>query len=150
MFINQDNFEFQKKIFLKEFNIRDCNIWKGFTYSSSKFNFPKLSAEIKKIKRFKNVSFSPDLHTDELPDYYKYNRWVSRYSKYCTAPWHQLNVMPNGDVYICPDYFIGNIKNRMFEDIWNGQEARRLRNYIAQKLFPGCRGCFYYYTEKMA
>ena len=133
---------------MKEFNIDSFDLWKGYTYFPSDFNFSKFRDEIEKVKKFKNVSFSPDLYLDEIEQYYQYNRGALHYVTYCTAPWHQIDVMPNGDIYTCHDYFIGNIKDASFNDIWNGQKAKRLRRYLAKSLFPGCKGCFYYYCER--
>lgn len=149
MFIAPETFKEQKETFLKEFKIRDLSLWQGYTYSPSRFNFRRFQEEIEKVKQHKNVSFSPNLSTGELKAYYRSNKGALGYARFCTAPWHQLNIMPDGQIYICHDYFIGNIKEKLFEKIWNGAKAKRLRNYLIKKLFPGCKGCFYHYCDRV-
>lgn len=148
MFIGPPTLQAQKEIFLKEFNIRDLSLWQGYTYSPKGFDFPRFKKEIEKVKKHENVSFSPDLPAEELRAYYQDNKGALGYAKYCTAPWHQINIMPDGQIYICHDYFIGNIKDRPFASIWNGLNAKRLRQYLTKKLFPGCKGCFYHYCDR--
>jgi len=138
----------QKKVFLQKFNIKKLNIWQGYTYCPSGINFKKLKQEIDKLIRYENVIFSPDLSFNEIKTYYKDNNPPSFYSRLCLAPWVQLNVLPNGDLYICNDYFIGNLKEKSFPEIWNGKKAQDLREYISKRLFPACGRCFYYYWER--
>lgn len=148
MFIGPKTFQEQRKVFLKRFNIRTLSLWKGYTYSPKGLDFSKFKKEIEKVKKYKNVSFNPNLSTEELGVYYRDNKGALSYGRYCTAPWHQINIMPDGQVYICHDYFIGNIKDKPFASIWNGPRAKRLRQYLTKRLFPGCKGCFYRYCDR--
>lgn len=150
MFINPETFKAQQRVFKDKFGIRSLDLWRGYTYVPKKINFKKFKDEIKKVKKMANVRFSPNLYLDEIEDYYKHNRGALHYANYCTAPWHQIDMMPNGDIYTCHDYFIGNIKNASFKDIWNGKKVKNLRKYLLKKMFPGCKGCFYHYSERKA
>ncbi|HAJ56659.1 MAG TPA: hypothetical protein DCL35_02690 [Candidatus Omnitrophica bacterium] len=76
------------------------------------------------------------------------NSGPAHYSYYCSAPWHQLNILPNGDLYTCQDIILGNIKKNLLERIWNGSKARKLRMFVSRRLFPACKGCFYRYTDR--
>ncbi len=148
MFINKETLDKQGEVLQGSFGVKHLNLWKGYTWRPSGFNFSRFREEIKKLKRMDNVSFSPDLELSEIEGYYKYNLAAGGYARYCTAPWHQVNMMPNGDIYICHDYFIGNIKNESFIRVWNGEKAQGLRRYLWSRLFPACKGCFYHYCDR--
>jgi len=149
MFIDAETLKEQKKVFSKEFNIDDLSLWQGYTYNPVKLDFRRFQKEIETVKEYDNTSFSPDLSGKDLRDYYQNNKGALRYARYCTAPWHQINVMPDGRIYTCHDYFIGNIKDNSFTAIWNGNRAKKLRKYLTNKLFPACKGCFYHYCDRV-
>lgn len=148
MFLNKKNFLKQKSILKKEFNIKRVDIWGGYTYVPSGINFTRFEKEIARVSQFNNVIFSPNLSLKEIKSYYQDNQEPSSYRRFCLAPWLQLNVLPNGDLYICNDYFIGNLKKASFKKIWNGRKVQNLRKYVSRKLFPACCGCFNYYWER--
>ncbi|MDD5066906.1 MAG: radical SAM protein [bacterium] len=148
MFLSEKNMAAQRKVLKEEFSITRSDIWDGFVSSPASMDFMKFREEIKKVKRRNNVIFSPDLSFRELKPYYQENRVPDSYRRLCSSAWHQLNVLPNGDLYICNDYFIGNLKEAAFENLWNSGKARDLREYVSQKLFPACRGCFNFYWER--
>lgn len=148
MFIDEPTFHKQKEVLSKEFNIKHCDLWRGYVFPPMNLDFDLFKKEVRRLKEMGNVSFSPDLKAEELVSYYSLNRGALRYNKYCTAPWHQIDIMPNGDIYTCHDLFIGNLRESCFRDIWNGKISRKLRLRLTQKLFPGCKGCFYHYSER--
>ena len=127
--------------------ISSTRLWKDI-FPPMNLDFDLFKKEVRRLKEMGNVSFSPDLKAEELVSYYSLNRGALRYNKYCTAPWHQIDIMPNGDIYTCHDLFIGNLRESCFRDIWNGKISRKLRLRLTQKLFPGCKGCFYHYSER--
>lgn len=148
MFIDEPTFKKQKEVFSKEFNVARCDLWRGYTFPPLNLDFDFFKKEIGKLYKLNNVSFSPDLKAQELESYYRFNRGALGYNRYCTAPWHQIDIMPNGDIYTCHDLFIGNLREENFKDIWNGEISRKLRFRLTRKLFPGCKGCFYHYSER--
>jgi MoaA/NifB/PqqE/SkfB family radical SAM enzyme len=148
MFISRQTLEMQRKFLREKFNITSLELWPGYTYHPADIDFSRFISEIKKVKKNPSVTFSPDLYPDEIIPYYKDNRGALHYSRYCTAPWHQVNVMPNGDIYVCHDVFIGNIMERPFSEIWNGAEAQKVRSQFLKGLSPACKGCFYHYSER--
>lgn len=148
MFIDKKTFQKQKKIFSDKFKIKNLDIWQGYTYLPTKIDFQRFRGEINKVNKYPNAIFSPNLSSKELQSYYQKNKITSSYRKFCLAPWLQLNVLPNGDLYICNDYFIGNLKEGPFEKIWNGKKSQNLRKCISRELFPACKGCFNYYWER--
>lgn len=150
MFLDKKTINSQKRIFLKEFNIKEMPLWNGFTYPfPENLNFNDFREELKKVAKYKNVIFSPNLPAEELENYYIKCQKPVHYENYCSAPWTQLNILPNGDFYVCNDYILGNIKKNSFEEIWNGNKSRNLRKYTAKKLFPACWRCFYYYCDRI-
>ncbi len=48
---------------------------------------------------------------------------------YCTVPWQRFEVLPNGEIKVCPYYHepICSMDGKSFEDVWNGEEFRRIR-----------------------
>jgi MoaA/NifB/PqqE/SkfB family radical SAM enzyme len=148
MFIDKRTLNKQKFVFRREFGIEKYDLWRGYTFLPMELDFDLFRKEIQGLRKMDNVSFSPDLCPDELEPYYRFNRGALSYNKYCTAPWHQIDIMPNGDIYTCHDLFIGNLRRESFEHIWNGEASQKLRSRLTHKLFLGCKGCFYYYSER--
>lgn len=67
----------------------------------------------------------------------------SRYEA-CYEPWSGVQIAPNGDVYPCIAYALGNVRVQDLAEIWNGPRAREFRRHLrAERLFPGCAGCCY-------
>jgi radical SAM protein with 4Fe4S-binding SPASM domain len=63
----------------------------------------------------------------------------------CLFPFTHMEITSNGDVYTCcpawlkHGYSIGNIyKNKSFEEIWNSQNAKRLRYSVTEGNFEYC------------
>jgi radical SAM protein with 4Fe4S-binding SPASM domain len=68
----------------------------------------------------------------------------------CLAPWRELRIRPNGDVYFCPDlydYSIGNISESSFKEIWEGDKADKFRNVLRYRLLSMCNRCCDLYTD---
>lgn len=66
----------------------------------------------------------------------------------CIVPWCQANISYNGDVTFCADYneyVLGNIKEKSFKEIYNGDKANKFREEILKcdgHIFPGCVRCY--------
>ncbi len=85
------------------------------------------------------------------------NRWLfendkdlenfSHYAKqYCEYPWTSLTVMAEGNVVPCTqisnnELVLGNIKEESLEDIWNGENFRKLRQMHITGNFPKGHKC---------
>lgn len=68
--------------------------------------------------------------------------------RFCTRPWNQAAVLSDGTVVCaCIDAKkenpLGDLTRQSFEEIWNGEGYRRLREAIALDIdeVPVCRGC---------
>ena len=88
----------------------------------------------------------PALEPDKIDTYYHDLEVPVRTN--CTVPWSQANIDYNGNVHFCadyPDYVLGNIKERPFLEIFNGERAQRFRNTLKSSpdgMFPGCLRCY--------
>lgn len=63
----------------------------------------------------------------------------------CLKPWSSIYIEPDGEVRPCcyQSPILGNIYERTFEEIWNGNEAQRLRRSMIEKHPPEqCRQCY--------
>jgi len=67
---------------------------------------------------------------------------------HCSVPWSQANIDYNGDVHFCADYNdypLGNIREKPFFDIYNGERAKKFRLALKHQtngMFPGCVRCY--------
>ena len=59
----------------------------------------------------------------------------------CHAPWTNIRVAPNGDVYPCLSYRMGNIKEQDLLEIWRGEELQRFRGLFSEGNVAACMGC---------
>ena len=69
-------------------------------------------------------------------------------NRHCSRPWKQATFLSDGTaVCACIDAgrtnALGNIRDRSFEEIWNGPEYAALRRSVATDIdsVPICRGC---------
>ena len=88
----------------------------------------------------------PTLNPEKTNTYYTDLETPVR--NHCIVPWCQANVNYNGDVHFCadyPDYILGNITERPFKEIYNGDRANKFRKEIHAReggMFPGCLRCY--------
>ena len=87
------------------------------------------------------VRFYPDYPSIEgVLKYYAGQGEMEDYEP-CHAPWTNIRVAPNGDVYPCLSYRMGNIKEQDLLEIWRGEELRRFRSLFSQGNVAACMGC---------
>ncbi len=102
--------------------------------------------EIKSVKTSLDISFSPNLATeDKLRHYYNAPSFTLR--RACTYPWFGAVIKPDGALVPCrdsytPEYVIGNLRENKFDELWNSEKAKLFRVSLKKhKLFPGCSRC---------
>lgn len=61
----------------------------------------------------------------------------------CRSPFKAVRILHNGDVQLCSQFVIGNIRHESLKTIWYGKRARHLREHI-RKRGEVCRACEYY------
>ena len=67
----------------------------------------------------------------------------------CIQPWQRLNIFYNGDVNPCcgdvdGELVIGNIKSHSIQELWHGEQIKRIRKILTSKVLdelPICLGC---------
>lgn len=66
---------------------------------------------------------------------------------FCMMPWVHMHLWPAGYTYPCcmadPALPVGNTQDQSLQDIWNGEEMRKLRvNMLKGEKSPECRRCY--------
>lgn len=60
----------------------------------------------------------------------------------CFIPWQNVSIAPNGDVFPCLSYKVGNIKNTPLKEIWNGERYIEFRQMLKKhKIISACETC---------
>lgn len=87
------------------------------------------------------LRFYPDYR--EIPGILKYYANEGSLEDYelCRAPWTNVRVAPNGDVYPCLAYRMGNIREKRLLEIWKGKALDEFRAGLENELLPACMGC---------
>lgn len=70
----------------------------------------------------------------------------------CSNVERLLDIQPDGRANFCvdfPDYAIGNVREQSIADMWNGERARRFREYRRAKPLPVCLRCGAKYMSEM-
>ena len=87
------------------------------------------------------LRFYPDYR--EISGILKYNANQGELADYepCRAPWTNIRIAPNGDVYPCLSYRMGNIRNDELSEIWKSEKMNYFRSKLEKDLMPACLGC---------
>ncbi len=64
-------------------------------------------------------------------------------SKYCKHPFHTIQIQNTGEVYCCCCYWtnfysFGNIFEKSFDEIWNGDKAKEFRKQFVENNYKYC------------
>lgn len=60
----------------------------------------------------------------------------------CLFPWLRVQISPDGYLFPCLSYKIGNIKDQKLKDIWNNEKFIKFRKIIKEnKVLPSCQMC---------
>ncbi len=88
------------------------------------------------------VRYTPAVPRSEFEKHYTESAWTNMGDYGCNAPWSRAAISIYGDVFICPYINVGNVKDKSFREVWNGEKARTFRLQLKEKkVFPMCRGC---------
>lgn len=89
----------------------------------------------------------------DLGQYRNYNRYRPQGAKrlFCYLPYNSLTFSFGGQVFVCSynrDVLLGKYPHNTIDEIWNGAEAKRLREYMSHNdLDYGCRHCKYFFDK---
>jgi MoaA/NifB/PqqE/SkfB family radical SAM enzyme len=124
----------------------DAYSWRGFEHESSGVDFETFRQQHRRfLAGLRGLTSFPYLPlTDE-----EYRVWFSdpvapvRRSD-CPNIERLIDIQPNGDANFCvdfPDYVIGNAREATIAEMWNGEQARRFREYRRRKPLAVCHRC---------
>ncbi len=102
------------------------------------------------IKRYLKIYMSGRKTKKNLPEFlidnYHINGLINRLfygmavpNPKCVALSSHIRVLPNGDIPVClyNGNIVGNLLNSSLDDIWNGESAKKWRNWVKK-----CSGCW--------
>lgn len=132
---------------LKEEFGRSESVFRGYLYPVE----PELKRSVylqlrellkRRLHRQGRVVFEPPLSLEEAKAFYEDSNFLpARYQK-CFSPWLGASLLPNGELWICPDYPVGKITEESFLSLWNAPRSQAFRERLLKKgLFPACRTC---------
>lgn len=138
-----------------ELGITSDRYWRGMVRSPEDFNgmdAAELARQVNEVKtRLQKLGkivtllpkqFSPENLTAYLGA--KWSKMPEKYSK-CLIPWAAADITATGDVAPCHifyDLVIGNLRDKSFEELWNGEKYNTFRAYMQKNgLMPICHGC---------
>lgn len=98
--------------------------------------------ELKKMATDNSLEFASSLNMsrDELLCYYNIDN--GKVIDRCLWPWFGSFVDPQGWLYPCVKFRIGNLMNADFIELWNGDIYRRFRRLVKREgILPSCERC---------
>lgn len=67
----------------------------------------------------------------------------------CVSPWTTMYISPSGCVYPCLNYYVGNIREQSFRELWNSERYRQYRKRLLRDgQFADCIGCCDLFEKK--
>lgn len=146
-YITEERAQLHIKVFEKLFGYKPNN---HAGYQSSSFDGidPEVAAEqVRVVKSLTNGSvphFLPHFETArEIERYYTDHSWDCGYPA-CRSIYYNAEINPDGRMTPCrdyQDYFVGNIYEQNFFDIWQGERYKKFRQVLKQGLLPVCTRC---------
>lgn len=129
-------------------------IWEGFTRRPEGIQPALIARQAARLRSQPYdgfiVSFFPEFDAADLCRYYtEPDRFVADRPRRCIGPWVEALVTPHGDLWICPDYAVGNLRKQPFTTLWNNEKALTFRRRLQRDgpLAPVCRACHCFYTR---
>lgn len=96
---------------------------------------------------------SKGFHPIDRKLYNRYNRFRPNGPKpiFCYLPYNSLTFSFGGQVFVCSynrDILLGKYPENTIDEIWNGAEAKKLREFMFHNdLDYGCRHCKYFFDK---
>jgi radical SAM protein with 4Fe4S-binding SPASM domain len=146
-----------ERVMREEFGVA-ASSWKGFEFDPASIPSGRTRQMEQVVRLLKGLrrrrfldstlgrpwtSFVPEVPPERVPDYFAdFGQTFGH--KMCPVAWYFAQVEPDGEVTFCgdfPDYFIGNVRQQTFREIWTGEKARRFRAKLAKEPLPICARC---------
>ena len=150
MFTTRERGVAYKNILEKEWNAT-ASAWEGFLIEGLTVDIEKITASLNHVrKNYSRSKFSlfPIGRIDGIHDWYERLDKTFGFNR-CGVATDNINILPNGDAVFCndlPDLVVGNITEKPFDEIWNGETAISFRKRLAKALLPVCSRCCMLYT----
>ena len=131
-----------QNLFIENFGI-GSEYLTGGAISRVNTSVTQMQLTIKKLKELKKikVSITQGFNLD-VENYYNSDQYPSNKS-YCLTPWYSAIVRPDGNISLCMEFDVGNIKHgKNFLDLWNSEGWRKFR-ILKSKGYkvPACYRC---------
>lgn len=128
-FISSENLNKHTQIFSRQFSCRTV-FWNGCRDAGAETNWDILAQRVREIQ-----------HKCPFPIFIARQPQNTQALK-CKAIFSEAKTLPDGEVWLCPDYSIGNVKNESFRTLWNNYKAKSFRkHHLTNPNFPACAGC---------
>ena len=154
------NADFLSLAFLRNNNLKQSSILRGNfgeefyqqEYPVEQYfdleHFEEVYKELKSLSKSgkTKIRFAPkfdfDKDYEQIRTFFSSNKPIDKTYKPCLYPWSNTLITPEGDVYPCLSYKIGNVKDKNFMEVWNAPHFRCFRkNLKARKVFNACQMC---------
>lgn len=100
------------------------------------------------------ISTLDELHESVVQGTGIHDGSLKRYK--CMYPFERIEILPRGEVYTCcsgyikHNYYIGNIYEQSFDEIWNSERALKLRYSVSNGNFEYCmENCTWLHRENI-
>jgi len=88
--------------------------------------------------------FDPDNDLEQINRFYSeaITMPVQDIYQKCLYPWANVLVTPDGNIYPCLSYKIGNIRKTSIKQVWNSEKFKDFRKELKKNsMFSSCQGC---------
>jgi len=146
MFSNPDIERRQRETMARLFNIPAASA-EGFENDcGTGIEVERLVEELNGLTKVQQNGLAIRFHpAGLLQDPYGYHNLNGKFNPRCTAPWREMQILPNGEVSACwglPELRVGNVARDGFRAVWNSEPMRDFRRKLrAEGLFPACERC---------
>jgi MoaA/NifB/PqqE/SkfB family radical SAM enzyme len=120
--------------------------WRGFHHEDSGVDFDRFREELHAYRstlgEIYDFPYLP-LTEDEYKTWFHDQTTVVR-SERCLSVEDLIDIQPSGEANFCvdfPDYSMGNVKESSISELWNGDRAKRFREYRRAKPLAICHRC---------
>lgn len=119
--------------------------WKGSEFNIKEFIIDEKIVDKINETDFK-ISFAPQVQKN-IKEYFERNKnYIDSFKGRCRSIFNSATIKPDGNLELCPDYVLGNLKNESFFRLWNNKAAGKIRRLIkSKKSLSVCIGCCAYY-----
>ena len=154
-FLTQPMGEAYARMLESEFGITSDHFWKAMVCDPAIFADMDVAELVRQVQTVcdslqemgKGTLLLPPTFSVENLDAYLKAEWSQMTDLYrgCVVPWSSADVTASGDVAPCHvfyDFVVGNLNENSLEDIWNGENYRKFRDYMkSHGLMSICPGC---------